>query len=78
MATIKLVMINFVSQVEVFPQALFTVTIIVVNPDVAIVPAAGDCVMIKESKDEQLSFTTIFFVKSGTIAWQLDSAAMFG
>ena len=59
---IKLVTINLVSQEDSLPQASLTVNVIVVVPDKASVPAAGDCVICKDSFTEQLSVATMFFV----------------
>ena len=42
LATIKLVTINFDSQVDSFPHTSFTVIVMVVVPDETTVPAAGD------------------------------------
>jgi hypothetical protein len=54
------------------PAASATVMVIVVEPVLAVEPAAGDCVIVNE--DVQLSLATTVAVKSGTSAVQLAPA----
>ena len=76
LATIKLVTINFDSQVDSFPHASLTDINMVVVPDETTVPAAGDWVIVNRLAEVQVSVAVIFLVKSGTMASQFEFVAI--